>query len=373
MPPYEFAAMKPSAMFDLALRHKPWRPGHLRWVMQDLAGVARQPEQDHRTHLRASLEWVCRAQDARGKTASGCVSAGWNFESGWQPDCIDATGWMVETLLPAAKYLAWPSLEDRARAMLDVLLAHPDDGAAGRIHGLIAGHVQLGHAGCLARALRSGRALADRALATPEAHARAAHALAAVGVVAEDAVLLDASRRHLEAVLAHQTPCGWLPAASLPASTAALAGHLHSLIATASLLGDPDARQAAARIAHGLRAQLRSDGWLSGAFDDGWMPAASHACVGGLARLAVCWLRLAQVSQDASWRDPAWRALAWIKRNQRTTGSDPALRDGLPSAAPIWGGRAFSFDALSAKHFADALMMDMVGIAIPPETPARKT
>jgi hypothetical protein len=256
--------------------------------------------------------------------------------------------------------------------MLDVLLAHPDDGTVGRIHGLIAGHVQLGHAGCLERALRSSHALVDMPLATPEAHARAAHALAAVGVVAEDAALLETSRRHLDAVRAHQTPCGWLPAASLPVSTAELAGNLHSLIATASLLDDPAARQGAERIAHGLRAQLRSDGWLSGAFDDGWMPAASYACVGGLARLAVCWLRLAQLSRDAGWRDPAWRALAWIKRNQRTTGSDPALRDGLPSAAPIWGGRAFSFDALSAKHFADALMMDMVGIAIPPEARERK-
>ncbi len=87
------------------------------------------------------------------------------------------------------------------------------------------------------------------------------------------------------------------------------------------------------------------------------MPAASHVCVVGLAHIAVCWLRLGQVSQDAR-----WRALAWIKHNQRTIGCDLVLRDALPSAVPIWGGSAaFGFDTQSAKHFADALMMDTAG------------
>jgi hypothetical protein len=65
--------------------------------------------------------------------------------------------------------------------------------------------------------------------------------------------------------------------------------------------------------------------------------------------------------------DDGWRALTWIKRNQRTVSGAPALREALPGAVPIWNGpAAFCFDTLSAKYFADTLMMDMVGIAIPP-------
>ncbi|MHB1145673.1 MAG: hypothetical protein ACYCZS_12325 [Thiobacillus sp.] len=363
--------MKPSALFDMTIRHTPWRPRHLHWVMQDMAGVARQPEQDHRTHLRATLEWVCRAQDAcRSSVDSGCVAAGFSFGSGWLPASADTTGRLIETLLPAAEYLAWPVLADRARAMLDALLAQADAGSAGRIHGLIAGHVQLGHGESLARAVCSARALAGMSMATAAQHAQAAHALASVGVLAGESNLLDAARRHLEIVLAQQTPCGWFPDSAGPASSAGLADILRSLIETARLLDDPRARQAALRAGHGLRGQLREDGRLAGAFDDGWMPAAPYVGVTGLAQLAVCWLRLAQRTQDAGWRDPAWRALAWIKRSQRTAGDDLALRDALPSAVPIWGGpAAFSFDTLSAKHFADALMMDMVGIVIPPESP----
>jgi hypothetical protein len=366
--------MKPSAMFDLPIRHKPWRPGHLRWVIQDMAGVARQPEQDHRTHLRATLEWVCRAQDACRKTAIGCVAAGWTFESGWQPASPEATGGLIETLLPAAEYLAWPNLAERAGAMLNALLAQPDEGSVGRIHGLLAGHVQLGHAGCLERAVRSGNALLDMPLTSAAQHAGAARALASVGMVAGDAGLLDAARHHLQAVLAQQTPCGWFPDTAMPVSTGKLAGILRGLIESASMLGHDPARQAALGIAQDLRRQLHGDGWLSGAFDDGWMSAASYASVNGLAQLAVCWLRLARLSRGVGWRDPAWRALAWIKRNQRTTGSDPALRDALPRAAPIWAGpSAFSLDVMSAKHFADALMMDMVGVVVPPELQVKRT
>jgi hypothetical protein len=361
--------MKPSVLFDLTIRHKPWRSSHLRWVMQDLAGMARQPEQDHRTHLRATLEWVCRAQDAcRSSADSGCVAAGFSFGTGWLPANTDITGRMIETLLPAAEYLAWPVLADRARAMLDALLAQADEGNTGRIHGLIAGHVQLGHGESLARAVRSARVLAEMSMVTAAQHAQAAHALAAVGVLAGESDLLDAARRHLEIVLAQQTPCGWFPDLAGPASSAALAGILRSLIETARLLDDPRAWQAAMRMGHGLRGLLREDRGLAGVFDDGWMPAASYVDLAGLTQLAACWLRQAQLTQEAGWRDAAWRVLAWIKRNQRTDGDDLALRDALPGAVPIWAGpAAFSLDTLAAKHFADVLMMDMVGIAIPPE------
>lgn len=363
--------LKPFALLALPIRHKPWRLRHLQWMVGDLAGVARQPEQDHRTHLRATLEWVGRAQDAcRSSADSGCVAAGFTFGSDWLPASADATGWLIETLLPAADYLAWPYLADRARAMHDALLARDDEGSVGRIHGLIAGHVQLDHGESLARAVRSGQALSDAPPASLVQHARAAHALAAVGIIAGESGLLDAARRHLEIVLARQTPCGWFSASAGPLSTAALADILHSLIETTRLLDDARARRAALRVAQGLRDQLRGDGWLAGAFDDGWAPAVPHVCVPGLAQLAGCWLRLSKVSKDGGWHDAAWRALSWIKRNQRTEEEGAVLRGALPSTVPIWAGpAAFSFDILGAKHFADVLMMDMVGIAIPPEAP----
>ncbi|MDP1864689.1 MAG: hypothetical protein Q8K52_12370 [Thiobacillus sp.] len=361
--------MKPSAWFDALLPYKPWRSGQLRWMMLDLAGTARQPEQDPRTHLRASLEWLCRAQDAcPTEPGCGCVSAGWSFESGWLPGSIDTTGWLVETYLPAADYLVWPLLENRARAMLNVLLAQPDGTSLGRIHGLIAGHVQLGHADCLERAVRSAHTLLDAPLVSVVHLAKVAHTLAALGILAEDAVLSQAAQKYLDAVLTRQTPCGWFADGSAPIATplSVLACTLRSLIELAVILDDQRALQSAHRIAHALRDNLSGDGLLAGAYDDGWMPAANHVCMSGLAQLTTCWVRLSQLEPGAIWNDAIWRALAWIKRNQRTEGEDLATRDALPNTVPIWRGPgAFGFDSMNAKYFADALMMDRVGITIP--------
>ena len=296
------------------------------------------------------------------------MSAGWSFESGWLPGSIDTTGWLVETYLPAADYLVWPLLENRARAMLGFLLAQPDGTSLGRMHGLIAGHVQLGHADCLERAVRSGHALLEAPLVSVSHHAQTAHALATLSVLAEDSVLRQAAQNHLDTVLSRQTPCGWFADESAPLATSlkALTGTLRSLIELAVILEDQRALQAAHRIAHALRDSLCADGWLVGAYDDGWMPATRHVCMSGLVQLTTCWVRLSQIEPGTSWNDAVWRALAWIKRNQRTKGGDLPTRDALPSSVPIWRGPgAFGFAAMNAKYFADALMMDRVGITIP--------
>ncbi len=360
--------MKPIPWLTLSLRHKPWRPRPLRWIVQDWIGVARQPEHDPRTHLRATIEWVCRAQDACHPAPDrGGVAAGWTFESGWLPGCMDTTGWLIETCLPAAEYLAWPHLTRRVRGMLDALLAQADGPGLGRIHGLIAGHVQLGHPDCLAQAVRSGYALLDAPLVSLAHRAQTAHTLAILGVMTQDATLTRAAHHHLDTVLAQQTASGWFGDTAAPVSTSALAGVLRSLIELGVLLDDARALGAAQLAAQALRDRQHGDGGLAGAYDDSWKPAASHVCVSGLAQMAACWLRLAQIESAPHWRDAASRALAWIKRNQRTEGDDLALRDALPSTVPIWSGPgAFSFHALNAKYFADALMMDMVGIMIPP-------
>ncbi|MBI3431359.1 MAG: hypothetical protein HY018_03975 [Hydrogenophilales bacterium] len=358
--------MTTTTWFNLSRRHKVWRPRPLRWVLQDMAGVARQPEQAHRTHLRATLEWLCRAQDA-SRSIPGSVAAGWTFASGWLPGNMDVAGRLIETCLPAADYLAWPELRSRARGMLDTLLAQPDTPSVGRIQGLIAGHLQLDHPESLARAVRSGQALLEAPAHAADQHVHAAHMLARLGSLSGSEAFQDAARRHLDAALGLQTPSGWFPGARVPTSTSTLAGIIRGLIESAHLLDEPRALQAGRRAAQAMYDLLHGDGWLAGAYDDGWTPAAAHACMPGLAQLAGVWLRLAQRGEDAHWHDAAWRALAWIKRNQRTMGDDLALRDALPSAVPIWRGpAAFRFDAMSAKYFSDALMMDMVGIAIPP-------
>src|SRR5207302_1041282 len=73
---------------------------------------------DHAPHLTAALAWLCRAQDATG---SGGISRGYSlvwdpyFElRGWQPAYPETTGYIIPTLLVAARRLGRPDLKERA-------------------------------------------------------------------------------------------------------------------------------------------------------------------------------------------------------------------------------------------------------------------
>ncbi len=222
------------------VRYKPWRPRHLRLIGRDLVGQGVQPESDHLDHLRAAIDWLCRAQDVRDdKPDRGGVSAGWSFEDGWLPSYPETSGYIVETFLAAAKVLDRPGLIDRAQRILDWELSiQGADGAfpghfgepgsqpvvfnTGQImHGMLAGYVQLGRGECLEAAVRAGHWLARiqdpdgcwRAFehnGVPHTYnTRATWALLATALLAGDAQLKVAAIRNLEWALAQQRESGW--------------------------------------------------------------------------------------------------------------------------------------------------------------------
>jgi hypothetical protein len=394
--------MKPSSLIQLPLRYKPWQGRHLRLVMQDIAGTARQPEQDHRTHLRGAIDWLSYAQDVRKhKPDTGGVAAGWSFEDGWLPSYPETTGYIIETFIAAAKYLDRPELIGRAQRMIDWELSlqaadgafpghfgepgsHPVIFNQGQImHGLVAGYTSLNRQDCLEAGVRAGRWLVAQQDAdgcyrkfehngVPHVYnTRSIWALAAMGVVANEPEFIAAARRNLDWALSQQTPSGWFSTNSFVPGrhpfTHTIAYAIRGFIEVAVLLGEERYLRAAELAARGLMAKQREDGWLAGTYDDGWTPTASYACVTGVAQMALCWLRLAQISGDKSYRDAAWRAIAYVKRTQQLEDDDNVVRGAIPGSAPIWGAYSrFEFPNWAAKFFADALIMDMANVAVPP-------
>lgn len=394
--------MKASSLIQRPLRYKPWQGRHLRLVMQDVAGTACQPEQDHRTHLRGAIDWLCRAQDVRKhKPDAGGVAAGWSFEDGWLPGYPETTGYIIETFIAAAEYLGRPGLIERAQKMIDWELSlqtadgafpghfgeegsHPVIFNQGQImHGLVAGYTSLKRQDCLEAGVRAGRWLVAQQdddgcyrrfehNGVPHVYnTRAIWALAAIGVVANEAAFLAAARCNLDWALGQQTPSGWFATNAFvpgrPPFTHTIAYAIRGFIEVGVLLGEERYLQAAEKAARGLMAKQRGDGWLAGTYDDGWAPAASYACVTGVAQMALCWLRLAQICGDKSYRDAAWRAIAYVKRTQRLEDDDHVVRGAIPGSAPIWGAYSrFEFPNWAAKFFADALIMDMAEVPVPP-------
>ena len=385
----------------LPARYRPWRPRHAGLVWDSLRGVATE-QQPHAVHLAAAVDWLCRAQDVRdGRPDAGGVSAGWSFEDGWLPSYPETTGYIIETMLAAAHALQRPELVKRAQRMIDweLSIQLPDGAFPGHfgepgsrpvifntgqiMHGLVAGHTQLGRADCLAAAVRAGHWLADQQdddgcwrrfehNDTPHVYnTRATWPLLATGLIAGEPRLVQAARRNLDWALTQQSASGWFATnAFVPGRspfTHTIAYAIRGFLESGVLLGEPRYLQAALKAGRGVAAVQRADGWLAGTYKDGWVADAGYACLTGVAQMSLNWTRLAQATGAQELRDHARSALAFLKTNQRLDHADPAVLGGIAGSAPIWGDYSrFEYPNWAAKFFADALLMDLHDISVPP-------
>lgn len=388
-------------LLALPFRYRPWRPRHMRLILNDIAAPA-QPEFDHTTHLAGVIDWLCRAQDIRdGQPDAGGVSAGWSFEDGWLPSYPETTGYIIETFLAANKVLERPDLEKRARRMIDWELSiQQNDGAfpghfgeagsrpvifnTGQImHGMLAGYLQLGRQECLAAAVKAGLWLVRQQDAdgcwhrfehndVPHVYnTRGTWALAATGLIANEPELTQAARRNLDWALNQQTTSGWFCTNAFTPDKApfthTIAYAIRGFLESGILLDDARYLSAALAAARGMAQAQRADGWLAGTYTDNWMPCANYSCLTGVAQMSLNWTRLAQDGSAPEFRENARRAIGYVKRTQRLNDADEAARGGIAGSSPIWGDYSrFEYPNWAAKFFADALMMDMQDCVIPP-------
>lgn len=398
----------PTKLLTLPLRYRPWVSSHIRFVMQDLVSMSsRQPERDHLIHLEAVLGWLLRAQDRRGgQPDAGGVSAGWSFEDGWLPSYPETSGYIVETFLAAARVLENPEWVRRARWILDweLSIQNPDGSFPGHfgepgsrpvifntgqiMHGLIAGYVELNSQDCLEAAVRAGRWLLDRQ--DPDGcwrrsvhngiphtyNTRAAWALLRTGLLANEPRFVNAAIRNLEWALTQVTPSGWFNQNAFRNGespfTHTIAYAMRGLLEGGLLVNDQRFVDAAAGAARALAAAQRNDGWLAGAYDDGWRAVGRYCCLTGVAQIALNWQRLRQSDVSGNWQPPIDRAMRFLKRHHRISGSDGPEDGGIAGSAPIWGSYSrFEFPNWAAKFFADALMMEMSDVVIPIQVSGR--
>ncbi|MET0682015.1 MAG: prenyltransferase/squalene oxidase repeat-containing protein [Casimicrobiaceae bacterium] len=386
----------------LPFRYKPWRPRHVRLIASDMFGRAEQAERSHRDHLTAVIDWLCRAQDVRnGQPDAGGVSAGWSFEDGWLPSYPETSGYIVETFLAAATALGRPDLVPRANRILDweLSIQHPDGAFPGHfgepgsrpvifnqgqiMHGMLAGFLQQNRGECLESAVRGGRWLARQQDAdgcwrkfehngVPHTYnTRGTWALLATGLIAGEPDLVSSATKHLEWAIRQQTASGWFENNAFTSDrlpfTHTIAYAIRGFLECGVLLGEERYLAAAARAASAVAHTQRADGWIAGAFDREWRAGASYSCLTGNAQMALDWIRLAQEGLGSGLREPARRAIEYVKRRQRLEESDVTLHGAVAGSAPIWGRYSmFEFPNWAAKFFADALMMEMADAAIPP-------
>ena len=380
-------------LIRLPYRYQPWRSRHIRLVLQDLARRSEGPAHDDKTHLSAALDWLCLAQDVcDGRSDAGGVSAGWSFEDGWLPGYPETTGYIIESFIDAAEALRRPDLIGRAHRMIDweLTLQHADGAFPGHygepgskpvifntgqiMHGLLAGHLRLGRAECLAAAVRAGAWLAAhqdvdgcwrRSQHNDIPHTydtRASWALLHTGLVAQEPKLRIAALRQLDWALQQQDGDGWFASNAFSTGAASFThtiGYaIRGFLESGLLLGEERYLAAARKAACAIAKIQRSDGWLAGAYGRNWTPDGSYCCLTGVAQMAINWAVLALSCGGPEFAHHAHLALAYLKGHHRVTAQDAVIRGGIAGSYPIWGAyERFCYPAWAAKFFADAVML----------------
>lgn len=388
-------------LLALPFRYKPWRPEHLSIILDDLSGVGKQPVRNDETHLKAAIDWLCRAQDQRKSfNDRGGVSAGWSFEDGWLPSYPETSGYIVETFLAAADVLDSPELKERASEIIDweLSIQNPDGSFPGHfgehgsrpvifntgqiMHGMIAGYLNFRREECLTAAVKAGEWMRTRQDEdgcwrqsvhndTPHTYnTRAAWALLRTGLLANEKKLIDGARNNIEWALTQQTESGWFrtnafTAGSLP-FTHNIAYAIRGILESGLLLENQAMTEAAVKAATAQATQQREDGWLAGRYADNWTPQAHYCCMTGLAQMSIIWLRLSQSLGQNDLRQHADRGIDYLKANQRIDDDKNFRKGAIAGSAPIWGRYSmFEYPNWAAKFFADALVIRMSGRAVP--------
>ncbi len=377
------------------------RQQYVQLIFRDLFRPCMQPERDHKSHLEACIDWLCRAQDVRDKsTDRGGISAGWSFKDRWLPSYPETSGYIVETFIAASVLLNRKELLDRAQRILDweLSIQNADGSFQGHfgeqdsqpvifntgqiIHGLLAGFLNLGREDCLNAAVRAGQWMMQqqdndgcwrRSVHNGVPHTyntRAAWALLRVGFVTNELQLVKSAVQNLEWALTQITDSGWFTANAFTLNRApylhTIAYAIRGFLESSQLLNEDRYFAVAEKAAKALINVQRSDGWLAGTYGDSWIPKASYACLTGIAQMSIIWKRIFQIEGEKSLLSAIQQSLSYLKKNHVINGRENAVDGGIAGSQPIWGSYSrFEYPNWSTKFFADALMMDMDNISIP--------
>ncbi len=402
-------------MLRLLRTSRPLRRGHAAFVLGgafDRERVARLGLSDD-DHASAAIDWLRRAQDA---SEDGGFAGRYRLDRGWTSSYPETTGYIVPTLLDAARAYDRPELVARAARAIDFLLAlQLPSGAfpglevaenrtepspfntAQIVCGLVAWHRERGDERALIAARRAGEWLAsvqdeDGAwrkhvyLGVPATyHAHASCWLVDLAAATGDARFARSAERHLDWVLRHRDAAsGFIDACGFTKDDHAarrsvthtlaytLAGTLHTSIAIGRADGIDAVRDAAERIAR----RFELEGSLPGVLDHRFRRGASWSCPTGTVQTALVWMRLFERDGDVRLLNAALKAIDRVKDVQAIGNRADGLRGGIPGSDPPSGGYLhLAAPNWAAKFFLDALLAKrrvLAGLAaddLAPRTP----
>lgn len=344
--------------------------------------------------IKACSDWLCAAQDYGASDDRG-VARDFSLIKGWATSYPETTGYIVPTMLSLADYLGCPSLEDRAREMLDWLVAiQMPNGAfqGGKIDsipvvpvtfntgqiliGLAAGAVRFGsdYEEPMHRAAQFLRDSLDddgcwRSFPTPFASPgeKAYETHVSWGLFEAERLAPEhgygkAGLRQVGWALSKMQANGWPECCCLTDPmqplTHTLGYYLKGLVEAHRLTGRPDILEAATRMAYGLQSAHREDGALPGRLNRNWKGVVRWTCLTGNVQIADSWFYVANALGDPTLAETAMQANAFVRRTIRLEGPEP-VRGGVKGSFPVNGDYGkFEFLSWAAKFTIDSCLTE---------------
>jgi hypothetical protein len=339
------------------------------------------------------IGWLARAQDCSA-SADGGVARHYSLMSGWAPSYPETTGYIIPTFIAYAQQRGCPDSAERAKRMLDWLVAIQllGGGFQGSVIGaspvvpvvfntgqillgLAAGEQAFGNyraplrraADWLVRAQdadgcwrRHASPFARTGEKTYDTHV--AWGLIEAARIIPDAGYGAAALANLRWALGRQQSNGWFADCCLSDPrrplTHTLGYALRGLIEGHLFSSEAVLLDAARRAADGMLTALRADGKLPGRLDARWRGTVNWACLTGSSQIAHCWLQLYRITGEQCYLEAGMRANAWVRRTVALDGP-PAIRGGVKGSFPVDGDYgAFEFLNWAGKFTADANMLE---------------
>lgn len=342
--------------------------------------------------IDACVDWLRHAQD-KSASRDGGVAAHYSHITKWATSYPETTGYIVPTILDVAHLRDDNNAKDRAKRMLDWLVAiqFKDGGFQGGhvasspsvpvvfntgqiLLGLAAGDREFGtfrepveraadwlvtsqdSDGCWRRHSSPFTARGDKVYDTH----------AAWGLLEADS--LETGRYKAAAIanvrwaLTHQRENGFfdnccLNDVSRPL-THTLGYALRGIIEAYRVTKKDEFLAASLRTANGLLRCLGQDGFLPGRVTADWRPAVDWACLTGTAQIAYCWLALYGFIGERQFLDAGRLANSFVRRTVRIDGPLES-RGGVQGSYPIDGGyKRYSYISWGAKFCIDSNLLE---------------
>ena len=355
------------------------------------------PDEDH---LRETVHWVCRAQDATGY---GGVSGVYSTIRGWAPPDPLSTGQIIPTILRCASSSGSRDLNERAALMgeWEVSAQLPCGGVRKSMGSekeplvfntgqAILGWTELYKALKAERFLNSAKVAADWLVDIqdndgkwarytydnlPHTHdSQTAHALFELGHITGNKKYMNAATKNVAWILPERKDNGYfahMGHKTCEAPNTVMIGYtFNGLTRCLSYLGDGGMKKAvmdsvlkgveAIMLRYELKKKHHSSipMYLPATLNEAWRSKDTYSCLAGNAQIAILFFELFLLNKDGRLLNAGLKLNDQIKATQRLYCLNDGIRGGVPGSFPVWGKYfRFSYPSLSAKFIIDSIMI----------------